>query len=87
MKQLTTFILLVVKWANEVTFDFYQQNSESPTFQPTIQPTCQVSPIQGWTLLPSLFATSSIIPTDITFKVVDKDEQLVANLVAHKMII
>ena len=40
-----------------------------------------------WTLLPVLLATSSNIPTDITFKVVDKGEQVVANLEAHKMIV
>ena len=41
-----------------------------------------------WSLLPTLLATSSnAIPTDITFKVVDKEDQVVANLEAHKMIV
>ena len=40
-----------------------------------------------WTLLPVLLATSSNIPTDITFKVVDKGEQVVAKFEAHKMIV
>ena len=40
-----------------------------------------------WTLLPVLLATSSTIPTDITFKVVDKKEQVVAKFEAHKMIV
>jgi len=37
-----------------------------------------------WSLLPTLLSTSSAIPTDITFKVVDKEDQVVANLVAQK---
>ena len=40
-----------------------------------------------WSLLPTLLSTSSAIPTDITFKVVDKEDQVVANLEAHKMIV
>ena len=40
-----------------------------------------------WTLLPVLLAASSNIPTDITFKVVDKEEQVVAKFDAHKMIV
>ena len=31
-----------------------------------------------WSTLPTLLSNSSIIPTDITFKVVDKEEQVVA---------
>ena len=41
----------------------------------------------NWSLLPSLLSTSSTIPTNITFKVVDKEEQEVAMLEAHKMIV
>ena len=41
----------------------------------------------NWSLLPSLLATSSTIPTDIIFKVVDMEEQVVASLEAHKMIV
>ena len=41
----------------------------------------------NWSLLPSLLATSSTIPTDIIFKVVDKEEQVGASLEAHKMIV
>ena len=40
-----------------------------------------------WSTLPTLLSNSSIIPTDITFKVVDKGEQVVVNLEAHKMIV
>ena len=39
-----------------------------------------------WSTLPALLSTSSTIPTDITFKVVDKKEQVVAKFEAHKMI-
>ena len=41
----------------------------------------------NWSLLPSLLSTSTTIPTNITFKVVDKEDQVVANLEAHKMIV
>ena len=41
----------------------------------------------NWSLLPSLLSTSSTIPTNITFKVVDKEEREVAVLEAHKMIV
>ena len=40
-----------------------------------------------WSTLPTLLSTSSTIPTDITFKVVDKKEQVVAKFEAHKMIV
>ena len=40
-----------------------------------------------WSLLSILPTNSSTIPTNITFKVVDKEEQVLANFQAHKMII
>ena len=40
-----------------------------------------------WSTLPALLSTSSTIPMDITFKVVDKKEQVVAKFEAHKMIV
>ena len=40
-----------------------------------------------WSPLSILLTNSSTIPTDITFKVVDKEEQVLATLEAHKMIV